>query len=169
MESSATAAERFRITGLPAASFTHLFGLSDADLARHQARRCLADATPGYPDRVELRDAEVGESVILVNHAHLPDAGPYRACHAIYVIEGASRSFDAVDRVPSVLRPRTLSLRAFSKDERLGEAMMVDADLVEGRDVEALIARFFAKPEVAFIHAHFARRGCFACRIDRAH
>ena len=37
-----------------------------------------------------------------------------------------------------------------------------------GAQAEALIARFFENPNVAYIHAHYARRGCFAARIDRA-
>jgi hypothetical protein len=81
----------------------------------------------------------------------------------VFVLERPTRTFDAVDEIPEVLRHRTLSLRAFDP-----ENMIVDADLVDGREAEALIARFFARPEVAFIHAHFARHGCFACRIDRA-
>jgi hypothetical protein len=46
--------------------------------------------------------------------------------------------------------------------------MMIDADVVGGPDVEALIQRLFANPEARYIHAHNAGRGCFAARIDRA-
>lgn len=160
---STAATTAFRIAGLPAASFHHLFRLSDADLAAHHAVRYTVDAKPGYPDRVELRDAEVGESVLLVNYAHLPEAGPYRSSHAIFVIEGASQTFDAVGVVPEVLRPRMLSVRAFADD-----GLMIDADLIDGRELEGLIERFLSNPEVTYLHVHYARRGCFACRIDRA-
>ncbi|MDQ6926390.1 MAG: DUF1203 domain-containing protein [Candidatus Eremiobacteraeota bacterium] len=144
----------FRITGLPSSGFRHLSGLSDDELATYHAKRCVADASPGYPDRIELRDANVGESVILVNHAHLPGAGPYQSAHAVFVLEHATSTFDAVDSVPDVLRPRMLSLRAFDRDD-----MMVDADLVEGRDVEAMVSRLLAQPNVEYVHAHFAKRG----------
>jgi len=40
--------------------------------------------------------------------------------------------------------------------------------LVEGADAVALIERFFANENVAYIHAHYARRGCFAAAIARA-
>ena len=40
--------------------------------------------------------------------------------------------------------------------------------VVEGREVEGLIERCFERPDVAYLHAHFARRGCFAARSDRA-
>jgi hypothetical protein len=153
----------FRITGLDPAPFRHLFGLSDEELAARGAKRCVADQKPGFPDRVELRDAEPGESVLLINHTHQPADTPYRASHAIFVREGAERAYSAVDVVPEPLRGRPISLRAFD-----GDHMMVDADLVDGRELESLIERLLADPKVSYLHAHYARRGCFAARIERA-
>ena len=54
-------------------------------------------------------------------------------------------------------------LRAFAADH-----MMVDADLVEGNEVEGLIEKLLANPEVAYVQAHWAKHGCYAARIDRA-
>jgi hypothetical protein len=153
----------FRITGLDPAPFRHLYGLSDEELAGRGAKRCVADQKPGFPDRVELRDAEPGESVLLINHTHQPADTPYRASHAIFVREGAERAYSAVDVVPEPLRGRPISLRAFD-----GDHMMVDADLVDGRELESLIERLLADPKVSYLHAHYARRGCFAARIERA-
>ncbi len=45
---------------------------------------------------------------------------------------------------------------------------MVGADLTSGGDLKALIERLFANPAAAYIHAHYAKRGCYAARIDRA-
>jgi hypothetical protein len=56
-----------------------------------------------------------------------------------------------------------MSLRAFDRDD-----LMVDADVVVGREIEGVIGRFFADPRVAYLHAHYAKRGCYAARIDRA-
>ncbi len=44
---------------------------------------------------------------------------------------------------------------------------MRDADVVQGVQLEGVIARFFADPRVAYLHVHNARRGCYACRIER--
>ena len=46
--------------------------------------------------------------------------------------------------------------------------MMIAAEVVEGRALVALVEQFFANGEIAYLHAHFARRGCFAARIERA-
>ena len=114
----------FRITGLSPEPFRHLFGLPDEDLQRRGAKRCVVDRKPGYPDRIEVRDAEPGETVLLVNHTHQPADNPYRASHAIFVREGAETAYDQVDEVPEVMRRRLLSLRAFDPAD-----LMVDADV----------------------------------------
>jgi transcriptional regulator len=46
--------------------------------------------------------------------------------------------------------------------------MIVEAEVVEGAEVEAMIERLFARQDVAYLHIHYARRGCYACRVDRA-
>ena len=153
----------FRIRGLSPEPFRHLFGQSDQALAAHGARRCVAEVSPGFPDRIELRDAQVGESVLLINYVHQPAATPYRASHAIFVLEGATAPFDAIGQEPRVLRTRPLSLRAFDADH-----MMVDADLLDGSELELGIERLLARPDTAYIHAHYAKRGCYAALIERA-
>jgi hypothetical protein len=152
----------FRVRGLSPEPFRHLFGLDDAALAAAGARRCVVDQSPGFPDRIEVRDLQPGETALLLNFVHQPADTPYRASHAIFVREGATDAYDAVDRIPEAIRIRPISLRAF---DAAGE--MLDADLLDGRDMEAAIARMFARPEVAYLHAHYARRGCYAARIDR--
>ena len=152
----------FRIRGLDPAPFARYFAMGDAELARHRAARRVADSKPGFPCRVSLADVEPGAPVILLNYEHLPVDSPYRASHAIYVA-GAAEPFDAVGVVPQAMRDRLLAVRAFDAD-----GMMVDADIAEGRVVEPLIARLLERPEVAYLHAHYARRGCFAARIERA-
>ena len=153
----------FRITGLDPAPFRHLYGLPDDALAAHGVQRYVADAKPGFPDRVEVRDAEPGETLLLLNYTHQPADTPYRASHAIFVREGAERACDTVDEVPEPLRVRLISLRAFDGDHR-----MVDADVVAGQELEGVIERFFANAGVQYLHAHYAKRGCYAARIERA-
>lgn len=152
----------FRITGLSPAPFQALYGLSDAALSERGVQRMIADAPNGFPCRITLADAEPGETVLLLNHEHQPADTPFRSRHAIFVWEDADSSFDAVDTVPDQLRRRTLSLRAFDWND-----MMIDADLCEGADAEALIARLLDDPRTAYIHAHFARHGCYAALIER--
>lgn len=152
----------FRVTGLDPAPFRHLYGLSDLALARFGAERHVADATPGFPDRVELRDAEPGERLLLLNYTHQAGETPYRASHAIFVREGAERAYDQVDTIPAPLRLRVMSLRAFATDHQ-----MVDAELAEDGALEGVIERLLARRDIHYIQAHYAKRGCYAARIER--
>ena len=153
----------FRITGLSPEPFRPLFGLDDGALAARGARRLIADVKPGFPDRVELRDADPGEAVILLNFEHQPAETPYRSAHAIFVLEDARAAYDRIGDIPQVMRDRPMSLRAFDSDH-----MMIDADLVQGCALEGLIERMLADARTAYIHAHYAKRGCYSARIDRA-
>lgn len=152
----------YRVTGLDPEPFRPLFGLPDDELAARGVKRFIVNAKPGFPDRVELRDAECGERVLLLNHVHQPADTPYRASHAIFVVEGASRRFDAVDVVPQVLRVRPISLRAFDTSHQ-----MIDADLIDGSKLEGSIERLLANSATAYLQAHYAKRGCYAARVER--
>lgn len=152
----------FRISGLSPEPFRALFGLPDQALAALGVKRYQVDSDPGFPDRIELKDAQIGQSVLLLNHVCQPADTPYRASHAIFVLEGATQVYDAVGQVPEAMRIRLLSLRAYADS-----GMMIDADVVAGTEIEAVIARMFADPQVSYIHVHHAKRGCYAARIDR--
>jgi hypothetical protein len=152
----------FRITGLPAAEFADLFSLSDDALRARRAVRRVADARLSFPCRVSLTDAELGEDVVLVHYEHQRADTPYRSSHAIYVREGEA-TYDEVDQVPDQLRRRMLSVRAFDDS-----GMIVGADLVDGRALEGVIAGLLADRRTAYLHAHFAKYGCYAARIERA-
>jgi len=153
----------FRIRGLSPLPFQHLYGLPEAELHKLGVLRYLVDAKPGFPDRIAMNDAEPGQTVLLLNHVCQDADTPYRAAHAIFIREGATQTYDAVDQVPESLRIRLLSLRAYDAN-----GMMLDADVAEGTAIETVIARLFEDATVSYIHVHNARRGCYAARIDRA-
>jgi hypothetical protein len=150
----------FRIQGLPAETFSHLFTLSDEELAAQGAVRRVADN--GSPCRVSLTDATPGEEVILVNYEHHAVASPYRMRFAIFVRAGETQ-FDQVDAVPEQLRRRLLAIRAFDAD-----GMMVTFELVKGAELEPVIERLLANERAAYLHIHFAAPGCYAARVVRA-
>jgi len=153
----------FQIHALAATPFTPLFALSDSELANIKATRMVADAKPGFPCRVSLADAEVGEVVILVNFEHQPGNSPYRSSHAIFVRENAEQAFPAVGEVPEALKTRLTSIRAFDANH-----FMVAADVVDGAFLSEAIPAMFADPSVDYLHLHNARQGCFAARVTRA-
>ena len=151
----------FQIRALPLEQFKELFPLSDAQLAERGARRYIADEKPGFPCRVSLVDAEIGESVILLAFTHHDVASPYRASGPIFVREQAEEARLDVNEVPEVVRRRLMSIRAYD-----GTGMMIAADITEGTNLEQRIERFFANDRVAYLHLHNAKPGCYSCFVE---
>lgn len=154
---------RFQIQALPAQEFAAFFGVSDQALTERGILRVVANKSPGFPCRVSLRDASVGETLLLLNYEHQKAATPYRASHAIFVREHAEQAQLAEGEIPTLFRHRLISIRAFSD-----AGLMVDADVAEGAELEKPIATMLANPEVAYLHLHYAKPGCYAARVDRA-
>jgi len=151
----------FHIRGLDPERFDPLF--TDAiQLAARNGRRVVADAPTGFPCRVSLADARPGDELVLVPFEHHTAASPYRASGPIFVRRGAA-VFDAVDRVPEMLRSRQLSVRAYD-----AHGDLVRAEVCPGTELEAMIAELFAEPEAHVLHVHFVRAGCFACTVTRS-
>lgn len=157
----------FQITALPKAKFEQLFSLSNEELAALRAKRVVATTKPGFPCRVSLADAEIGEEVILVNYEHQSADSPYRASHAVYVRASAAQATREPrwekGVAPEVLRTQVLSLRGFDE-----QGMLVAADVADGSAVEKAIETLFENSAVSYIHIHFAGAGCYAARADRA-
>jgi hypothetical protein len=152
----------FRIVGLPLAEFQPLFPLSDDQLFQKGARRMRVDAKPGFPCRVSLEDAELGEKVILLPFAHHDVDSPYRASGPIFVRESAKGAKLADNEVPEVVSSRTMSVRAYDD-----KGMMVNGDVVPGREVRSRIEELFANPKVSYLHLHNAGAGCYSCKVER--
>jgi hypothetical protein len=151
----------FRILGLSPQSFRPYFEMSDAELAAAGALRHVV-AEPGLPCRVSLEHARIGDEILLVNFEHQPALTPYRSRHAIYVSRGATRAFDEIDVIPETIATRLIAVRAFDAD-----AMMIDADVVDGSRAAETFERLLANRDAAYLHVHNAKRGCYAAKVER--
>ncbi|MBB4132736.1 DUF1203 domain-containing protein [Xanthomonas sp. 3075] len=152
----------FRLTGLDPALFTHLHVLDDAALASHQAVRVIADADRGFPCRVSLQDAAAGELLLLLPYLHQPADAPYRASGPIFVRVAAMPAQLENDAVPLAIRSRLISLRGYDHRDHL-----VTAEVCEGEAVAAWLRQCLDDRQIAYVHLHHARQGCYACRADR--
>lgn len=150
------------VSGLDPQPFRDLFDLDAEGLGRTGAQLVRVTEKPGAPCRITLEDAEIGEEVLLLSYEHQPAQTPYRQQGPIFV-RRAGVKCEAKGVMPPALAIRPLSLRGYD-----AAGAMIEADLVDGSDAASLIERFFANEQVAYIHAHYARRGCYAARIDRA-
>ena len=150
----------FRILGLPAEKFTHLFALSDAELAAQGGVRRTVDGK--YPCRVSLTDFGAGRGAV---------ADQLRTSSGRFALPDAVCDFCARrrsdlrqgERDPEQLRSRMLAVRSFDS-----KGMMVDNCLADGKEIEPVLEDFLAPSHVDYLHIHFAAAGCYAARVERA-
>lgn len=124
----------------------------------------VADNKPGFPCRQCLRDAEIGDELILVSHDPFEADSPYRSASPIFLHRTDCGGPSSADQgLPEQLTRRQLSVRAFD-----GNAMMRDAAVIDGTDLEVTIERLLADPATDHLHVHNAQRGCWAVAVARA-
>jgi len=154
----------WQIRALSPLPFQPLLDLTEAELLAVGARRMIAAAPNSAPCRVSLCDAAPGETLLLVNHAHLPElSSPYRGSGPVFVREAAKQTVVRPGDVPDMIERRLLSARVYDADW-----MMTDADVVEGVEIATRLDAWFTDPATRRVHLHTARRGCFMAAVERA-
>lgn len=153
----------FQIIALPYEAFAPLFARSNEQLQALGARRMVVGQKPGYPCRVSLMDAGIGETVLLLQFNHHDVDSPYHGSGPIFVRKNAQMATPAVNEIPAMFNHRLLSVRGYD-----GAGMMLQAEVVQGSDLVDAIGRVFDNSLVSYLHIHNAAPGCFNCKVVRA-
>ncbi len=149
---------------------THAYELvpisaADADRLRTEGGKVyVADEAPGYPCRQCLRDAEIGEELILVSYDPFNADSPYRSASPIFLHATTCELQEPGDGLPPQLTLRQLSVRSFDVNE-----MMIDAAVIDGDQLDDTIRDFFRDEASDHLHVHNATRGCWAVGVLRTH
>lgn len=153
----------FKFIALDKKEFDLLMNLNDEDLEKHQSKWMTVDENPGYPCRVSLEDAKIGERVLFLPYWHHDVKSAYKAMGTILVRESAKTTKLLVNQVPQMLLHRLLSIKAYD-----AKNMMVGHDIAEGSELGVKLKEQFKKIKVEYIHLHYASPGCFCCTVNRA-
>ena len=122
-----------------------------------------ADTNPGYPCRQCLRDAEVGEALLLVSHDPFLGSTPYRSPSAIFIHREPCGSPASLVGIAEQQRRRQLSVRAFDRHE-----LMVQAHVIDGTDLDQALNDLLVNSEIDRVDVHNAPQGCWAMSARRA-
>jgi hypothetical protein len=152
----------FRLLALDHEQFDPLFSLSEATLRAKGIVRRVATQTPGFPCRVSLEDAQIGDELLLLPFVHHEVESPYRSSGPIFVRRGARQRQLAAGEIPPYVTNRLMSIRAYDAAN-----MMIAAEVCEGPFVAAQLERFFADENVSYAQLHNAKYGCYSCQAVR--
>ncbi len=154
---------KFQFHALDEKEFKQFFEKSNEELSELAIRRMIVDKKPGFPCRVSLEDAEVGEEVLLLSYTHHNADSPYRSSGPIFVRKTATQAAPGVNEIPKMLHHRLLSVRGYDKD-----AMLISAAAIEGGELKGTINHMFDNPSIDYLHIHNAKPGCYNCLVRRA-
>ena len=139
-----------------------------AEKARHTAESgavdhvvIKVDSPNGYPCRHCLHWAKPGEHVVLFPYASIPPGHPYSETGPIFVHAEPCERYSATGEYPADFHNGRV-FRAYNADYD-----MIDAEVVNGDNPEAVIEKMFQNPKTEFVDARSVTRGCFTFRIQR--
>ncbi|WOI54503.1 DUF1203 domain-containing protein [Parvularcula sp. LCG005] len=121
-----------------------------------------ASSCPGFPCRISLEDAPIGEDVLLVNFEHHAVMSPYRSTYAIYVRPDVRQAAPYKSALPPILWNRPIAIRAFD-----AEGMLIGADLGKNEMLPEKIDRLLDVKGAQYLHLHNAMHGCYAASVMR--
>jgi hypothetical protein len=152
----------FKLKSLEDTEFANFFEMDKLELDKIGAVRMIVDEFPGFPCRVSLQDAEVGEEVILLPYQHHKTTSPYQANGPLFVRKVAKTAILDINEIPKMFNHRLLSLRGFDKN-----GIMKDASVTEGQNLREQIIQTFENEDIDYIHIHNAKPGCYNCLVER--
>lgn len=142
--------------------YNHLFDLTEEELISKGAIVMIVDEKPGYPCRVTLEDAEIGEEVVLFSFQYHKTNSPYQASGPIFIRKNAKKINFEINEIPEMLFKRLQSLRVYDEN-----GMMIDAKTLEGKEIKKEIEFIFSNKTASYIQIHNANPGCYNCQVNR--
>ena len=153
---------KFQIKAIEYENVSYLFKLNDDQLSKLGATRIVVDNKPGFPCRVSLKDANLGETIIAFSYPHHDVKSPYKSSGPVFIRDNVITARPETNEIPTFLIHRLLSIRAYDCDH-----MMIEAVVTQGAELKKIIQRFFTNGSILYLHIHNANPGCFNCRVER--
>jgi len=150
---------RFQIIPLPTEIADAARRVVKAGAADHAL--ITVDSSGSSPCRHCLRWAQPGERVVLFPYAAIPSGHPYSETGPIFVHANECQRYSATNEYPADFRNGRV-FRAYDSNYKI-----VDAEIVNGREPEAVIESLFQNPDTEFVDVRSVTRGCFTFRVLR--
>jgi len=151
----------FKITAITN-TYNPLFELTAEALAEKNMVKMLVDATPGFPCRVSLEDAEIGEEVLLLPFEYHKTTSPYKASGPVFIRKNAVKADLTVNEIPKMLFKRQQTLRVYDANGMMIATKSPTADALR-KEIETLLKN----PIASYIQIHNTNPGCYNCQINR--
>ncbi|NIA69870.1 DUF1203 domain-containing protein [Pelagibius litoralis] len=119
----------------------------------------------GNPCRHCLEDMPEGAPFLVLAHRPFPDLQPYAEVGPLFVHAEDCTRYPETAGPPAYLKTReAILIRGYGTDNRI---LYGTGQIVPPEDIEAISAKLFEDPKIAYIHVRSASNNCYQCRIER--
>ena len=122
-----------------------------------------ADTTGGNPLRCCLRESAPGDRVLLIAYTPPGTRGAYAERGPVFIHAEPCRGYLTPDRYPPALTGRQQVVRAYDRDGRIADGVLVD----DGEHAMAAIGELLGRADVALVHLRNVGYGCYNFAVRR--
>jgi hypothetical protein len=122
-----------------------------------------ADTTGGNPLRCCLRETLPGEGVLLIAYTPPGTRGAYAERGPVFIHAERCGGYLAPDRYPPALSHRQQVVRAYDRDGRIADGVLVS----NGEHATAVIGELLGRTDVALVHLRNVGYGCYNFAVRR--
>jgi hypothetical protein len=122
------------------------------------------DSDGGSPLRCCLRESVPGEQVLLIAYTPPGTRGAYAERGPVFVHAEPCAGYPTPDRYPPALSRRQQVVRAYDRDGRIADGVLVS----DGEHAVAAIGDLLARPDVALVHLRNVGYGCYNFAVRRS-
>ncbi len=120
----------------------------------------FVDTDGGWPLRCCLSDSAPGDRIAIIAWSPMPWRGAYAETGPIVVHADACVDPGPLDRLPTALDRRAMTLRPYGADRRIAYHRVTH--LAEGGSVTQALAEVLEHDDVDFVHGRNPTGGCYA-------
>jgi hypothetical protein len=121
------------------------------------------DTEGGSPLRCCLRESMAGERVLLIAYAPPGTRGAYAERGPVFIHAERCGGYLTTDRYPPALAHRQQVVRAYDRDGRIADGVLVR----DGEHAMTVIREMFARPDVRIAHLRNVGYGCYNFAVRR--
>jgi hypothetical protein len=122
------------------------------------------DSDGGSPLRCCLRESVPGEQVLLIAYTPPGTRGAYAERGPVFVHAEPCAGYPTPGRYPPALSQRQQVVRAYDRDGRIADGVLVS----DGEHAVAAIGDLLARPDVSLVHLRNVGYGCYNFAVRRS-
>jgi len=122
------------------------------------------DTEGGNPLRCCLRESAPGERVLLIAYTPPGTRGAYAERGPVFIHAEPCSGYLTPDRYPPALSHRQQVTRAYDRDGRIAEGILVN----DGEHAVTVIRELLGRPDVTLVHLRNVGYGCYNFAVRRS-